>query len=249
MKLRKAIKDLIINPGRTILVIFALIIGLSGFGSVVVSYVILSRDLDENYQQTNPAHVILESTEFQTRDIENLLANPEIESAEFRSFAILRIEANQDEWIPLWLFGVDSFESIDIGKLVQEKGKAVPDAGTMLFERDGLKISSLNLESIANVRSGIKSFKVPISGITFDPAQAPATQDHFIYGYVDQETFTELSGKNKQERVMIRFNDVNSKEEVVAKTDTLINDLELAGIKVQKNKIPNFNEHPHQWQL
>ena len=54
MKLKKVIGDLRINPGRIILVIFALIIGLWGVGSILVSYTILSRDLNANFVRTIP---------------------------------------------------------------------------------------------------------------------------------------------------------------------------------------------------
>ncbi len=49
MKLRKVIGDLRVNPGRIILVIFALVIGLWGVGSILVSYTILSRDLNQHF--------------------------------------------------------------------------------------------------------------------------------------------------------------------------------------------------------
>ena len=53
-KFKKALSDLLINPGRTALVIFALVIGLWGVGSILVTYTILKNDLNENYKRTNP---------------------------------------------------------------------------------------------------------------------------------------------------------------------------------------------------
>lgn len=101
MKFRKVIGDLRINPGRIILVILALIIGLWGVGSILVSYTILSRDLNENFVRTNPLHAAITSKDFNRLDLSALRNRPEIEKAEFRDFATLRIETHLDDWIPL----------------------------------------------------------------------------------------------------------------------------------------------------
>src|SRR5512147_1990253 len=89
MKFRKVTGDLRINPGRIILVIFALIIGLWGVGSILVSYIILSRDLNANFIMTNPLHAAMTSRDFHRLDLTALRNRPEIEKAEFRDFATL----------------------------------------------------------------------------------------------------------------------------------------------------------------
>lgn len=69
IKLKKVVSDLRINPGRIILVIFALIIGPWGAGSILVSYTILSRDLNENFTRTNPLHAAITSRDFNRLDL------------------------------------------------------------------------------------------------------------------------------------------------------------------------------------
>jgi len=85
-----------------------------------------------------------------------------------------------------------------------------------VMERDGQLISNLDIGSRARVRAGSRVLEVPISGISFDPAQAPATQDHFIYAYVDKPTYTSITGEAANQRLLLRFNDVTSKKEVQA---------------------------------
>lgn len=72
MKWRKVIGDLLVNPGRIILVIFALIIGLWGVGSILVSYTILSRDLNKNFVRTNPLHAAITSKDFLSAGFDSL---------------------------------------------------------------------------------------------------------------------------------------------------------------------------------
>lgn len=252
MKFRKVIGDLRVNPGRIILVILALIIGLWGVGSILVSYTILSRDLNKNFIRTSPLHAAITSKDFNLLDLTALRSRPAIEKAEFRDFATLRIETHPDEWIPLWLFGVEDFNNFNLARIFDQKGSGRPRApkdGAMIIERDGLKLSNLKADSSARIRSGGRVVEVPVSGIAFDPAQAPGTQDHLIYAYVNKKTYSEITGDAANRRLIIRFKNVKSKQEVQTASDGLVNYFSALGITVNTVKIPKFMEHPHQWQL
>ena len=252
MQLRKVIGDLRVNPGRILLVIIALVIGLWGVGSILVSYTILSRDLYENFIRTNPLHAAITSKDFARLDLAALRNRPEIEKAEFRDFATLRIETHPDEWIPLWLFGVEDFDHFNLARVFDQKGKGkpiVPQDGTMLVERDGLRFSDLKAGFPARIRAGGGIVNVPVAGISFDPAQAPGTQDHLIYAYVNQKTYSQITGEAANQRLIIRFRNVKTKQEVQAAADGLVHYLKSLGMAVDAVKIPKFMEHPHQWQL
>lgn len=252
MKFRKVLGDLRVNPGRIILVIFALIIGLWGVGSILVSYTILSLDLNENFVRTNPLHVSITSKDFNRLDLTAVRSRPEIDKAEFRDFATLRIETHSDDWIPLWLFGVEDFNNFNLARFFDQKnngGPIVPEDGDMLIERDGLRFSNLKAGSPARIRAGNRVVDVPVAGISFDPAQSPGTQDHLIYAYVNKKTYSEITGEAANQRLIIRFKNVKTKQEVRTATDGLINYFKTLGIAVDSVKIPKFMEHPHQWQL
>jgi len=249
MTLKKAYSDLRSSPGRTLLVVLALAIGLWGVGGILVSYTILTADLGENFTRTRPPHVILTSKDFGRLDLAALRGRPEIESAEFRDLSMQRIEAHPNDWIPLWLFGVENFNQPGLALIDSEKGAKVPAPGSMLIERDGRLISNLDVGSRALVRVGGQVREVLVSGISFDPAQAPATQDHFIYAYVDQQTYADVTGEPRNQRLILRFNNVKSKKNVQAAADGLLETFQSLGIHIASVKIPKFNEHPHQWQL
>jgi putative ABC transport system permease protein len=252
MRFRKVIGDLRINPGRIILVILALVAGLWGVGSILVSYTILSRDLNENFVTTNPLHAAMTSKDFNRLDLAALRSRPEIEKAEFRDFATLRIETHPDDWIPLWLFGVEDFNDFNLARIFDQKnngGPIVPEDGDMLIERDGLRFSNLKSGSPARIRAGGRFVDVPVAGISFDPAQSPGTQDHLIYAYVNKKTYSEITGEAANQRLIIRFKNVKTKQEVQAAADGLVNYFKSSGIAVDAVKIPKFMEHPHQWQL
>ena len=96
-KLKKVISDLRVNPGRIILVIFALIIGLWGVGSILVSYTILSRDLNENFVRTGPLHAAMTSGDFSRLDLAALNSRPEIEKALVEAVERERGEAKREQ--------------------------------------------------------------------------------------------------------------------------------------------------------
>lgn len=249
MMLKKALSDIRLYPGRFSLVIFAMVVGIWGVGSILVSYYVLSRDLSQNYLTTLPAHAILSSRDFNRLDMAALRARPGIETAEFRDFSIQRIEISPNRWIPLWLYGVADFNNMRLARIQPEEGKQVPEPGTLLVERNGLRISNFDRVKQPRVRLPQGVMHLPISGITFDPAQAPATQDHFIYAYTDQQTFANLTGKPVNQRLIIRFKGVTGKSSVEKAVTRLAEDLSAQNIHLTRVRIPAFNQHPHQWQM
>ncbi|MEK7785386.1 MAG: ABC transporter permease, partial [Chloroflexota bacterium] len=249
IKLKKALSDLSTHPGRTALVILALVIGLWGVGSILVSYAVLKSDLNENYTRTNPAHVVMTSRNFDRLDLAAFRNRPGIASAEFRDLSFQRIEVFPDQWIPLWVFGIEDFNNFNLAHFYNEAGNKVPEPGTMLIERDGQNVSDLKVGTVARVRVGGQIVEVPITGIAFDPAQAPATQDAFIYSYVDKETYTAITSEPANQRLVFRLENVTTKQDIQAIANTIVDEFEQLGIAVDTVNIPKPNEHPHQFQL
>lgn len=251
IQLKKALSDLATHPGRTALVILALVIGLWGVGSILVSYAILRDDLNQNYTRTNPAHVAMTSKNFDRLDLAVFRNRPGIASAEFRDLSFQRIEVFPDQWIPLWVFGVEDFNNFNLAQFYKEEGNSIPEPGTMLIERDGqnVNVSNLKIGTPARVRVGSTLIKVPITGIVFDPAQAPATQDAFIYSYVDKKTYTAITGEPVNQRLIFRLENVTTKQDIQVITNTIVDEFKQLGITVDTVNIPKLNEHPHQFQL
>lgn len=249
IQLRKALQDLLSSPKRTLTVVFALLLGIWGVGTVVISYTILTRDLQSNYLQTLPAQAVFRSDEFGKLNPQQIQNLPGVETAEFRDFSLHRIEVKPNVWIPLWLYNVEDFDKIKLAKVFYQSGARKPTSGTIWIERDGRNVSYLDTDSIANVRIGNQLVRVPISGICFDPGQAPATQDAFIYAYTDAKTYQQLTRKSIHNRLLVRFKDVSSTEEVQQKALNLQSYFQKQRMPIRSLDIPKFNEHPHQWQL
>lgn len=245
----KAWRDVKAGGGKSLLVVFALALGLWGVGSVGVAYRVLSRDLRQNFLGTVPPHAVVTFKEAGRLDLAALRARPEIEEAEWRDFAMLRVEVHPDVWVPLLLYGVEDLEHPRLARVSPEEGARVPRAGAILIERNGQLISTLRAGTQARVRSGNRNLEVPIDGVVFDPAQAPATQDHFIYAYTDPKTFAAISGETPGRRLLIRWKNVHSKEDVEKAMARLKASWGDSNPEVASVLVPAFLEHPHQWQL
>ncbi len=243
---RKAWADLRASWSESLQAFAALALGLWGIGSIVIANAILRTDLRSNFLQTRPAHAVMMADGLEKVDLRAL---PGVAAAEPRDFALLRVEVHQDVWIPLWLFGVRDFTDMRVARVRREQGAFPPPPASMLIERDGRRVSDLDLGGIAHVRAGARLLDVPVSGIAFDPGQAPATQDHFIYAYVDAPTFASLSGTASGHRLLLRLNDVHSRAEVTRRVAALQAWLAERGVTVRNVVVPRFEEHPHQWQL
>jgi putative ABC transport system permease protein len=248
-KFIKVIRDLKADKKRTALVFLALVLGLWSFSTVFLTNFILSRDLNQNFLMTEPPHAILRSSKFPALSSEALALMPNVSSFEFRDFSRHRIEVRPDKWVPLGLWSVSDFKQQSIAKLTTVQGMTTPPLGSIAVERNGLLISDFKLGMAAKVRVGKKQSNVEVSSIVFDPAQPPATQERFIYAYTTPQTFSALTGQATNNRLLIRFTDVSSTQQVSQRTEHLLAWFEENKVPIASFRVPEFQEHPHQWQL
>ncbi|MDH5546619.1 MAG: ABC transporter permease [Gammaproteobacteria bacterium] len=249
MLLKKAISDIRYEPGRFALVVFALVIGIWGVGAILVSYTVLSQDMPKNFLETAPPHVVLVSDDFVAGDASWVNALSYVDAAEFREYSVHRIEIQPDLWVPLRLYGLYDFSHTALAHVYHQEGEQIPAAGSMLIERNGRLISNIKVGSAPRVRMNNSTHEIAVSGIAFDPAQPPATQDHFIFGYMHSDTYRQFTGESPYQRMIVRFRNVGSKDDVAVAVTQLREAMARQGKKLRIVSTPNFNAHPHQWQL
>lgn len=247
--LRKSMRDMVAKLGSTLTAILALTIGLWGIGTLLVSMQIMNNDLSENFSQTIPAHVEISAKDFDKLNLTDLRANPDILAAEFRDKTSLRIEVKPDQWLPVWLYSVVDFEQMSIAKFYPQDTNFPPALGSIVVERNGLEIADFTSGAPVRLQSKGDIVKTQVFGFAFDPGQAPSSQDQLIYAYTNPENFTKLSGKPAGQRLIVRFNDVVTIEDVKQKFDILSKELSGLGITIDRFLIPKFDQHPHQFQL
>src|SRR5437763_7811594 len=79
---KKAIRDFWEESTRTMLVVLAIAVGISGFAAVLASYAILTRELDRGYLATNPASATLRTDAADDDLLAAIAATPGVREAE-----------------------------------------------------------------------------------------------------------------------------------------------------------------------
>ncbi len=249
---KKVINDLVLFKSRSILVIFAIVLGVTGLGVVVTAYSILQKDLNANFLNTNPQSAII-TTQQEIPDalVEQVKKVSTIENAELRKKIVGRVLQSENKWIPLILFVVKDFESVQIATFALEQG-AYPGENQIMLERDGFPfLDDVKMGNTVEIMLPFgKRTPLQLSGKVHDPGQAPAHMDHVVYGYISEGTYRNIEGTPLMNQLSVipsvgRY-DKAAIERVTNEIKIL---LEKNGNNVEKIHIPPPGQHPHQWQL
>ena len=133
----------------------------------------------------------------------------------------------------MWLFGVRDFERQSIARIAAQSGLSTPTPGSLLVERNVLLISNLQVGQSSRIRIGSVESSIEVTGVVFDPGQAPATQDHFVYAYTDQQTYADLTGLEINRRLLVLFEDGNSQQQIDQYTNQLVEWLAQTRVQVR----------------
>ncbi|MCP4002572.1 MAG: FtsX-like permease family protein [bacterium] len=248
---RKAVRDLAQDRGRTALVLLALIIGVWGLSSVVVSNVISTRDLRDNYLATNPASATLWVARGED-PVSIARARPGVFDAELRSLTRGRIQLGVDKWIPLHLFIVEDFQDLRISRFDLEKGQWPAGLAEIAIERDARQLMPMAIGDSLTFRFPGQNLRreLQVSAFVHDPGQAPSRMEHLIYGYVSLASARALGLLPPHQQLKITvgerpFERAHIREVAQDVRTSLSNE----GIEVFTVEIPRPGRHPHQGQL
>ena len=138
---RKVIRDFWQERTRTALVVLAIALGISAFSTVLSSYAILTRELDEGYLETNPASATLRTDAINDELLTTVSSHPGVGAAEARRSLTGRLKVGPVEWRNLVLFVVKDFENIRVNTLKPQQGAWPPATGEILIERDAVQVA------------------------------------------------------------------------------------------------------------
>ena len=170
---RKAIRDFWDESTRTMLVVLAIAVGISGFTAVLASYAILTRELNHGYLATNPASATLHTDVVDAELIAAVKATPGVRDVEARRTIHGRIKHS-----PLVLFVIEDFGRIRISKLNRERGAWPPATGEILIERDAFQVARVHIGDRVTVRTlNGPERSLRISGSVHDVGQAQARME------------------------------------------------------------------------
>ena len=244
---RKVVADFWRERTRTALVILAIATGIAGFSTVLSTWAILTRELNEGYLATNPASARLWTDSIDADLLEAVRSTPGVGDVEARRTVAGRIKVGPMAWRNLRLFVVEDYGHIRISTIEPEQGEWPPKAGEILIERDALQVAKAAIGDTVTVRTTEGTEReVRVTGSVHDVGQAQARMENMVYGYVTLETLTLLEEAPRLDRLEILVSKKKLDEEhirgVVARVSSAMEEM---GHPVRRVEIPKPGKHPH----
>lgn len=243
----KAVRDFWQERTRTVLVVFAIALGVAAFYSVMSSYAILTRELDRGYLATNPASAVIRMDAIDDELVKAVLSDGSVSDAEPRRVITGQIKSGPIQWRNLWLFVVKDYGNVRVSRLEREAGSWPPGKGELLIERDAFQVAKASIGDRVTVKTanGIEQ-QLVVSGSVHDVGQAQARMENIVYGYITLDTLAQLGEQPYLDQLNIlvandRFNESHIRE-VTATVRKIIED---QGHQVRRVDIPSPGKHPH----
>jgi putative ABC transport system permease protein len=248
---RKLLGDLQAAQGRIVMMVLAIAAGLFGVGVILGAFSILTREMQANYQSTNPASALLELDRVDNNLVEAVRQRPDIASAEAGSTVLAKIKLDSGDWMPLLLFVIPDFKTLEINSFKAESGAWPPPTGSILLERQALTLIKAKVgDSLSMQTPNGSSQKIRISGTVHDPGLAPAGQEQTAWAYATPATLEQLGEGHKLHilKVIVR-NQTRGVQAIESTVGGLTVWLKQQGRTVKEIRIPPPGMHPHQTQM
>lgn len=244
---RKMIRDLWQHKGRSLLVIMAIAIGVFGVSAILTANVILTREIDRNYLDTNPASIVFYGENFDEALVTEIDSWLDVASVEPRSRVMGRYQVAPNQWMTIYLFVIDDFNDLRINSFYPEAGGWTPAPDEILLERSALQLFEGEIGETAVIKTPNGTPQtLTISGSVHDPGQAPAWMEGFGYGYIttaglaqlgETPTFTQLR--------IVAAENINDREAMRQLANTWKTRLD----GIERTEVPVPGEHPHTGQM
>jgi putative ABC transport system permease protein len=243
----KVFRDLGRNKARSSLAVLAIAIGVAGFGSVLSTYSILTRELNTGYLATNPASATLWTDKINEKQREKIRSFPGVAQMEGRRSIRARVKSATGDWKNAILFIIEDYSNIRVSMLKSQKGKWPPPDNELLIERDALRVARAKIgdEILISMENGTEQ-SLMIGGTVHDVGQAQARMEQIVYAYITRNTLKQL-GEDPylDEWKVVVAGDRFREEHVRATIADLKRFLEESGQLVRRIEIPKPGQHPH----
>jgi putative ABC transport system permease protein len=243
---QKAIRDFWQESTRTLLVVLAIAVGISGFAAVLASYAILTRELNRGYLATNPASATLRTDAVDDSLIAAIKTTGGVADVEARRSLSGRIKGTNG-WRNLTLFVVKDFAHVRVSTLNPEQGPWPPATGEILIERDAFQVARLRIGDAVTVRTTNGPERtLRVSGGVHDVGQAQARMENVVYGYITQATLALLGEAPALNQVkFVVSGDRFDEQHIQNVTADVKKTIEIRGHPVTRVDIPTPGKHPH----
>ncbi len=244
---RKVLRDISLNKGRSLMVIAAITVGIIATGSILNAYSVITREMDRNFQDTNPPSAIFHIDSIEQDLVDLVKARPDIASAEARRELVGRLVLGSGEWIDLQLIVVSDFDDLTVSTFRSDTGAWNPKGDEILIERSSLKEVDLSIgDRITVTTPGRDSRVLSVTGLVHDPGRTPAWMTGIVVGYISLDGLTTLGLEPTMNELRIITANGGDRAFIRSIAEELRTDLLSAGVDVRRVDVPVPGEHPAQ---
>jgi putative ABC transport system permease protein len=246
----KAMRDLTRDKPRAILVLAVMALGLIACGTILDSRTLLSREMDRNYRETDPASASLFLAEDGREALRIAKTFPGVAEAELRERLVGRVRV-AGTWMPLWIYVCPDPAATRIDKFKIENGAPSPAPGEILIERAAMGFSKARIGREIEVElPGRDPENLRVIGTAHAPGLAPAWMERIAYGFVSQEGAEGLGFSRQPLELKILSSgdrlDVDANRRLALALET---ELASRGIGTTRAEILPPGKHPHASQM
>jgi putative ABC transport system permease protein len=258
-KLIKAYRDLLARKGPTFVMILALSIGIIGAGSIFNAYNIMVREMQKNYDMTNPPHFIIKKENLSGDERQRIAGLSSEYKYEYRGIIEGRMLTPSGIWKPIVLEVVPDFNQVQINQfftLKEEKYQSLnnqnsPGLMEVFIEKAAFPEAEQNIGNNMKILlpdSPIQEVK--ITGSYHAPALPPAWMENCVYGFISMETAQKLGFKDPLNRILVQSpNTIKTFQDAKNESVFFVEKIKNLGITDFTTEVPLPGVHPHAGQM
>ncbi len=187
---RKVLGDLWSNKTRTALVVLSIAIGVFAIGMVTGGREILIRDLNGDWNATNPASASIIAENIDEDLVQTIRRMPGVAEAQASQSVSLRAQTPTGEWKDLQLLVVKDVEDLRMYVPTPLSGNWPPEHREIVLERSAVPF--LNTSEGQPIRVELRDgdqFTFTVSGTVYNIGSGfPTSLSSIGYGYINDET-------------------------------------------------------------
>jgi putative ABC transport system permease protein len=219
------LSDLWDDKTRTALVVTSIASGVFAVGMIITAYVILGHDINSNYASVNPANVEIWADPFYQNYVRVIEKVPGVENAEGRRIFGIRARRGNEPWQGLSLVAIDDFETSVINQLEVIEGRAAPDKGEALINRDFMNDTGFQVgDEIEIELPDGTDHNLMVAGLVTDQSAAKPDPESSANVYITLSTLRSFGVEPYFDRLLITVEGRGDNAEVIAKIASDVED-------------------------
>lgn len=247
---RKVVRDAWVHKPRTALVAAAIVIGITGAGSVLDTYSVVRKVTIDEYRASDPASATLRTDSVDAPMLAAVHALPGVERVQARRALVASVRTEAGPQTAM-LFAVDDFTAIAIGKVKTEQGAWPPPDGEVVIEKSSVEFAETGVgQSLAYQYSDHPPRSLRVVGIARDVGLAPGWMEHVVYGFASRATLAQLGAPSTLNELQIVVRDRGLSRDGVREIAYAAKSLlERTGHPVANVDVPVPGRHVHAGQI